>query len=310
VSEGGFMKDNSGVLTTVLVEDSGKSEVNSKKRELCALISPVVFWMVVFVAIPLLLVVGVSFLQRGIYGGIEYQVTINNYIRMFNPMYFRIIWNSVVLSFFTTIICLILGYPFAYFTARAPQKIRGMLLMLTILPYWTNSLVRTYAWIILLRTEGVINTILLNIGVITAPIPMLYNESAVLIGLVYVLFPFMVLPLYTSIEKLDRSLLEAASDLGATPLKAFFKVTLPLTKSGILAGAVMVFIPSLGYFFIPDLMGGSKGLLISNLIKNQFLTARDWPFGSAISIILIAITLIIIFLYFRNAGSKEKLEVF
>lgn len=303
------MKENACVVavTSATVTEEKKT---GHGKQLAVMIGPAAFWMGCFVALPLVLVVLVSFMQRGLHGGIEYQFTIDNYVKMLNPMYFKILWSSVELSFLTTVICLITAYPFAYFIAKAPKAIRGILLMLTILPFWTNSLVRTYAWIVLLRTEGLINNVLMSLGFISAPLQMLYNETAVLVGLVYVLFPFMVLPLYTSIEKLDPALLEAASDLGAAPYKAFLKVTLPLTKPGIMAGAILTFIPSLGYFFIPDLMGGSKTMLISNLIKNQFLTARDWPFGSAISIVLIVITLVLLFLYFRNAGSKEKLEVF
>jgi spermidine/putrescine transport system permease protein len=303
------VKDNACAVSAVLTE-AAEEKKSGNGKQIVAMIGPAAFWMGCFVVLPLVLVVLVSFMERGLHGGIEYQFTISNYTKMINPMYARILWSSVELSILTTVICLITGYPFAYFIAKAPKAVRGILLMLMILPFWTNSLVRTYAWIMLLRTEGLLNNILLHFGLIAAPLQMLYNETAVLLGLVYVLFPFMVLPLFTSIEKLDPALLEAASDLGAAPYKAFLKVTLPLTKPGIMAGSILVFIPSLGYFFIPDLMGGSKTMLISNLIKNQFLTSRDWPFGSAVSIILIVITLVMIFLYFRNAGSKEKLEVF
>jgi len=301
---------NSSYAIAEMPSEVVEEKKTSLLKEMVAMIGPGALLLGCFVALPLLLVVIVSFMKRGLYGGIEYQFTIANYIKMINPMYFKIVWSSVELSFFTTMICLILGYPFAYFIAKTPKVTRGILLMLMILPFWTNSLVRTYAWIMLLRTEGLINAVLMHIGLISAPLQMLYNETAVLLGLVYVLFPFMVLPLYTSIEKLDPSLLEAANDLGATPIQAFLKVTLPMTKAGIMAGFILVFIPSMGYFFIPDLMGGSKAMMLSNLIKNQFLTARDWPFGSAISIVLILITLVMIFFYFRNAGSKDKLEVF
>lgn len=304
------MRENTCEIPAVALSATVKEKVRSNNKQIMATIGPVAFWMTAFVALPLVLVLLVSFMQRGLYGGIEYNVTFSNYVQMINPMYLTILLNSLKISVLTTIICLILGYPFAYFIAMSPKKIRGLLMLLMILPFWTNSLVRTYAWIILLRTEGIINNVLLHLGVLSAPVQMLYNDSAVLIGMVYVLLPFMVLPLYTSIEKLDRSLLEAANDLGASPLQAFLHVTLPLTKPGIFAGSILVFIPALGYFFIPDLMGGSKVMLISNLIKNQFLTARDWPFGSAISIVLMVLTLFMIYLYFRNSGSKEKLEVF
>ncbi len=273
-------------------------------------LSPVFFWMISFVALPLVIIVLVSFFTRGLYGDIDYRVTLENYTRMFNPLYFKILWSSLSVSFITTLLCLILGYPFAYFVSRAPKQIRSILLMLIIIPFWSNSLVRTYAWIVLLRTEGIINTVLMNLHLISTPLKLLYNETGVLIGMVYTLFPFMVLPLYTSIEKLNPSLLEAASDLGAVAWKRFLRITLPLTMPGIVAGSILVFIPTLGYFFIPDLMGGSKTMLISNLIKNQFLTARDWPFGSALSILLIILTLVLIGIYMRLVKSKSDMEVF
>lgn len=272
-------------------------------------LSPVILWLISFLVIPLFLVLIVSFMLRGLYGGVEYTFTLENYVRFFDPLYLKILWTSLVIAFFTTVLCLVFGYPFAYIVARAPKKYRNILMMLIIVPFWTNSLVRTYAWIVLLRTEGVINSILLKIGLISEPLTMMYNETAVLIGLTYTLFPFMVLPLYASIEKLDQSYLEAASDLGAKPWQTFLKVTLPLTTPGIIAGSLLVFIPTLGLFFIPDLMGGSKTMLIGNLIKNQFLTARDWPFGSAASIILIILTLVLIAFYVRITGSKKGTEV-
>lgn len=292
--------------------ETNLAEMKARKRSntgLLPMVLPVSFWMVLFVAIPLLLVVIISFLSRGPYGWIEYNFTLSNYIKMFNPLYLNILWDSLVIAFFTTVFCLLIGYPFAYFISLFPQKYRVALLMMVIIPFWTNSLIRTYAWIMLLRTEGIINSLLLNLGIISHPLNLLYNEGAVFIGLAYTLFPFMVLPLYSSIEKLDKSLLEAARDLGATPWKAFLRVTLPLTVPGIIAGSILVFIPTLGYFFIPDLMGGSKAMYICNLIKNQFLTARDWPFGAAMSVLLILLTFLLINLYTRIAGGKKGLEV-
>lgn len=268
-------------------------------------ISPVILWMGVLFVIPLLLVFAVSFYTRSSFGGIELPITLENYIRFVDPLYLRIVWTSCVLAFITTFFCLIIGYPFAYIIARSPVRFRNILLLLVIVPFWTNSLIRTYAWIVLLRTEGVINTLLLKLGIIQEPLSLLYNEFAVLVGLVYTMLPFMILPLYASIEKLDRSHLEAASDLGAKPWQTFYKITLPLTTPGIVAGSLLVFIPSLGLFFIPDLMGGSKAVLIGNLIKNQFLMARDWPFGSAASIVLMGMTLIFILVYLRFTGDKS-----
>lgn len=281
----------------------------NKAASAAAMILPVVIWMFAFFIIPLLLLFVISFLTRGQYGDIQYKFTAKNYVRFINPMYFKIFWNSLVISAATTICCLVLGYPFAYTIGRAPKKIRMILLMLIILPFWTNSLVRTYAWIILLRTEGIINSYLMMIGLIHKPLQLLYNNGAVLVGMIYIMFPFMVLPIYTSVEKLDNSLLEAAADLYASPFKTFINVTLPLTKPGILAGCILVFVPTLGLFFIPDLMGGSKIILMSNLIKNQFLTARDWPFGMAISVILILVMLVIMGVL-KLRGEKIDSEVF
>lgn len=266
--------------------------------------------MSVFLAVPLLLVLMVSFCKRSPYGDVLYQFTLDNYGRMLDPLYLKVLWSSLSISLATTVLCLLLGYPFAYFIARARKRYRIYLLMLTIVPFWTNSLVRTYAWIVLLRTEGIINSYLLKLGLISQPLAMLYNQESVLLGMVYMLFPFMVLPLYASIEKMDRAYLEAAADLGANPVQSFLKVTVPLTLPGIIAGSLLVFVPTLGYFFIPDLMGGSKIMLISNLIKNQFLTARDWPFGAALSIILILLTLVLIAIYLRVLGKQKNPEVF
>jgi spermidine/putrescine transport system permease protein len=214
--------------------------------------------------------------------------------------------DSIWLSLQTTVICLVVGYPFAYILANAPKRWKGFLVMLLMLPFWTNSLIRTYGWNTLLRTEGLINHFLQGIGLINQPLEMLYTDGAVLLGMVYALLPFTVLPLYTSIEKLDKSLLEAGSDLGASRVHVFTRIVFPLTMPGIFAGSIQTFIPSLGFFFISDMMGGAKTMYIGNLIKNQFLSARNWPFGAALSIVLIVITLILMKLYTR-VGSLEDM---
>lgn len=281
----------------------------TKQRGAVKTLSPVVIWMVSFFVVPLVLVVLVSFFTRGQYGDIKYKVTAQNYVRLFNPLYMKIFLDSLMISVVTTVLCLVLGYPFAYFIARSAKKYRPILLLMIILPFWTNSLVRTYAWKVILGTEGIINTCLLNMHIIEKPLKLLYNNGAVLIGMVYIMFPFMVLPLYSSIEKMDLSLLEAAADLGATRTESFIRVTLPLTKPGIISGCLLVFVPTLGYFFIPDIMGGSKIILISNLIKNQFLSSRNWPLGSAISVVLIIVMFLTIRLYTKLGGDKNKMEV-
>lgn len=272
-------------------------------------LSPLVVWLSILVAVPLLFVVVIGFLSRGTYGNVEFKFTLDNYVRIFDSMYLKMLLSSLWLSLVTTVICLAAGYPFAYFIANAPQKIRGILLMLIIIPFWTNSLIRTYAWIILLRTSGIINSYLMQFGIISEPIQFLYTNGAVVLGLAYTLFPFMVLPLFASIDSLDKRYLEAASDLGARPWMTFWKITVPLTMPGVVAGCILVFIPTLGLFFIPDLMGGSKIMLISNFIKNQFLTARDWPFGSAASIVLIALTFVLLAVYIRILKKNKNMEV-
>ena len=270
-------------------------------------ILPALLWMVVFFVIPLLFIVVVSFSTRGDVGNIIYKFTLENYIKLLNPLYINIFVKSILIAIYTTVLCLLLGYPFAFIIANVNKKFKPLLLLLIILPFWTNSLVRTYAMIILLRTEGIINTLLLHLHIINVPLHLMYTNTAVMIGMLYMMFPFMVLPLYTSIEKLDKRILDAASDLGAGPLYKFLKITLPLTKGGIISGSILVFIPTLGLFFVTDLMGGSKVILMSNLIKNQFLTARDWPFGSAISVILILVMLSVIIYNSKVSGTKGVL---
>lgn len=260
-------------------------------------IGPIIVWMALFILIPMLYIFVISFMQKGVYGGIQHQFTLKNYTDMINPLYMDIFAKSFYIALATTIICLVLGYPFAYIICNSNKGTKAILVMLVMLPFWINSLIRTYGWNILLRNEGIFNTILLKLGIIHQPLTMLYTDGAVLLGMVYTLFPFMILPLYSSIEKLDKSFIEAANDLGAYPVKTFLRVTLPLTMPGIFAGSIQVFIPTLGYFFISDMMGGGKSILIGNLIKNQFLSARNWPLGAALSMLLILLTIILMKLY-------------
>jgi spermidine/putrescine transport system permease protein len=267
------------------------------------MVGPVVFWLCVFVLLPVLYVFIISFLKKGPIGGVIPEFTEKNYTGMFQILYARIFLRSAWTSLLVTVLCLLLGYPLAYIIARAGNRIKLVLVMLVMLPFWTNSLIRIYGWITILRTDGLINRLLTILGIIKEPFQLLYNDGAVMIGMVYTLFPFMVLPLYSSLEKLDHSLLEAASDLGGKPYRTFIRVTLPLTFPGIFAGIIQVFIPTMSYFFITDIMGGSKAMMIGNLINNQFITARNWPFGAALSIILILLTILLMRLY-RKAGGK------
>jgi spermidine/putrescine transport system permease protein len=260
-------------------------------------------WMVFLFLAPLAIVAGYSLLTRGAYGGLATPWTAENYRRLVDPLYLAILARSFAMAAAATAICLVLAFPLALFLARAGRR-KTLYLHLVILPFWTSFLVRTYAWQFLLRDTGLINTALLAAGVTREPLPLLYNYGAVLLGLVYGYLPFMVLPLYATLERLDRSLLEAAADLGARPWTAFWRVVVPLSAPGIWAGAILVFIPSLGAYLTPDLLGGGRTVLIGNLVQNQFTTARDWPFGSAASMLLMALVTALLVLFLRRAGDK------
>lgn len=274
-----------------------------------ALISPTLLYLCIFMIIPMILVTVISILKRGTYGNIEYTLSIRNYTRLVDPLYLRILLYSIWVAGLTTVLTILIGYPLAYYIARANPRQRSLLLFLILVPFWTNFIIRIYAWIMILRTEGILNNLLISLGIIDTPLNILYTPLAVQIGMVYEFLPFMVLPLYTSLEKIENALLEAAADLGARPWRAFLRVTLPLSVPGIVAGSILVFIPALGMFVVPDLMGGAKTMLIGNLIRNQFLTARDWPFGSAASMLLLLITLAVTLIYTRKAGFGEDLLV-
>lgn len=297
--------DNSPLVYEKKSRKNGKIDITK-----VGFLSPVTFWMIAFMGIPLLYVIFISFLHRGTSGGIDFIFTIENYKRIMTHLYFKVFWDSISIAFMTTLITLLFGYPFAYFVARLPKKFRVFAMMLIIIPFWTNSLIRTYAWMTLMHTNGIINHILLNLGIIKEPLKMLYTYGAVLVGMIYTLFPFMVLPLYTSIEKMEKSYIEASKDLGANRWMTFTTITLPLTVPGIIAGCILVFIPSLGLFYISDLMGGSKVMLLGNLIRNQFLVSRDWPFGAALSIIMIIVTLALVGISVKLLGRKVDVEVF
>ncbi len=269
---------------------------------------PCIFWIGVFFLLPLVLMGAYSFLEKALYGGVQWIFTWENYARFADPLYLKILLRSFRISLLTTVILLVIGYPMAYRIAMADKRWRNTLLFLVVLPFWTSDLIRTYAWMLILRDTGLLNFLLHHLHVIRKPLTMLYTEGAILLGLAYVYLPFMVLPLYASIEKLDRTLLEAAEDLGATPFWRFLKVTVPLTKSGILAGSLLVFIPAVGAFIVPDLLGGAKAMMIGNLVQLQFGPSRNWPFGSAASFILMTLVLLAVFAYLKFAGAKEALE--
>lgn len=255
--------------------------------------------------VPLLVILIYGFLDRGTYGGIVWNFQLDNYIRFADPLYLRIFWRSFVIALITTLICLIMGYPVAYWMASRSPKTRNTLLLLMMLPFWTNFVIRTYAWRFIIAREGILNRALLSIGLLNEPLTLLFTDRAVILGLVYGWVVGMVLPCYASLVGLDRSLLEAASDLYANPIKTFLRVTLPLTIPGIVSGSILVFVPSFGAFVTPDLLGGGKADMIGNLIQQQFGSAANWPFGSAISTVLMVVMLLGTFLYFRSLRSES-----
>jgi spermidine/putrescine transport system permease protein len=254
--------------------------------------------LVLFLA-PLAIILAYSFLTRGTYGGVSLPWTAESYQRLIDPIYLAILWRSFWIAGVSTVFCLLLGFPLALFISRSGKR-KDLYLSLVMLPFWTSFLVRTYAWMFLLRDTGLINTLLEKLGLIHGPLPLLYNDGAVILGLVYGYLPFMVLPLYATLERLDRNLLEAAADLGARPWETLTHVMVPLCAPGIRAGTILVFIPCLGAYLTPDLLGGGKSVMIGNLIQNQFTTARDWPFGSAVSLALMAVVMLLLAVFVRR----------
>jgi spermidine/putrescine transport system permease protein len=326
--------------SAMLLAFSGYLLVLLRRHAAWSLAYPAGFWLILFFVIPMFIVLVVSFGERSRLGTVVYPpfewgnlgIYFNDYVRFFSPVngdyiYLRIFARSIWLATLNTLLCLILAYPFAYWIARRPVHWRGPLIFLVMIPFWTNFLVRTYAWMLILRDTGVINnfwTATLHdlavslagssgffawLATVTAsPLPLLFNQGAVLVGLLYGYFPFMVLPLYSNLEKIDWSLLEAAADLGANGVQRFVRVLLPLSLPGIVAGSIIVFIPSLGAYVTPDLLGGARVFLVGNLLQQQFMTVRDWPFGSAIGFILMAIMLIAILIYFRLTSRSDAVS--
>ena len=249
--------------------------------------------MLLLFFIPLAIVCAYSLLSRGPYGGVMHPFTLENYRRIVDPLYANILWRSAWIALVSTGACLVLGFPLALYIARFSSR-KVLLLNLVMLPLWTSFLIRLYAWMFLLRDTGLMNSVLLGLHIVRQPLPMLFNPGAVILGLVYGYLPFMVLPLYATLEKLDPTLLDAAGDLGASPWRVLCRVIIPLTRPGIIAGCTLVFIPCLGAYLTPDLMGGGKTVMLGNLVQNQFTTSRDWPFGAAVSLLLMLLVLIAI----------------
>jgi spermidine/putrescine transport system permease protein len=266
------------------------------------LLSGSLFFLVGLFVLPLFYLFGVSFAARSPYGTIEWVLNLRNYARAFQPLYLEIYWRSLRMALLTTALCVLLAYPVAYKIALGVSpRWKSALLLLVVIPFWTSFLIRTYAWMVILRTEGVINLLLLDMHIIHSPLRLLYTPFAVFIGLVYGELPFMILPLYTVLQKIDPALLEASEDLGAGRTATFLKVTLPLSAPGLVAGSILVFIPSIGAFITPDLLGGARTMMVGNLIQNQFSAVRDQPFGSAVAFLLTFVVLALLMVSLRRA---------
>ena len=285
----------------------GKRKKNSRLPVL-AQAGPVSIWMVLFVTLPLLFIIYVSFMTRGDFGGVVYEFSTQSYVTLADPMYFKVIVKSFRVATMTTLLCLLFGYPLAYYIARKPPEAASKLIMLLMIPFWTNGMMRLNAWMLFFQMNGPVNYVLTHLGITQKPIMFLYTNWLVNIGLFTNMLPFAVLPMYSSIEKLQKSLLEASYDLGADPVRTFLKVTLPLTFPGIFSAIILTFIPALGTYTVTDMLGGGKVLYIGNIIKNQFGAIRNWPLGAALSVLLLLITALLIFIYSRFAG-LEDMEV-
>ena len=285
------------------------------KRRLAILLGPATLFLGICFIGPLTVMLVFSFLEPGLYGGVEWNFYHWNYGRIlgwadgewedFDPVYAEIFLRSVRLALTNVVITLLICYPAALWVSGLPARWRTLVVFLIALPFFVSLVVRLFAWVLILRPSGFLNASLMGLGLISEPIDIIFTETAVLIGMAYVLLPFMFLPIYASVEKLDRTLIEASSDLGGSPLQTFFRVILPLTLPGIAAGAVLVFIPSLGNFIVPDILGGAKVLMIGNLVEQQFLSARNWPFGAALSVMIMVVMFLLIVIYLKRIGRQE-----
>ena len=286
-----------------------KHEFRSNTLPAVVTVGPVAILLLLLVVAPLILVAVMSFCKTDEYYNVVYEFTTANYVKLVSLDYLKIYAQSLLIAFVTTLICLLIAYPFSYVIARTKSKWKKLLYMLVIIPFWTNSLIRIYGWRSFLGSSGWLNNTLTALNIISEPLDLLYKTGTTVLGMVYCFVPFMVLPLYTAIEKLDGSLLEASSDLGAKPFRTLIEVIIPLTASGIFSGCIMVFIPCLGYFFVSNILGGGNTDMIGNLIERQFKSANNWPLGAALSIILILVTLLLVKLYQKLGGDMENLGV-
>ncbi len=272
------------------------------------LLAPLIVWAVAFVVAPALIMLVYSFARRGTLGGVVLTFTFESYAGVLDPVYLQIVVRSIVYAGITTVLCLCAGYPVAYLIGRADPRWRNLLLMAVMVPFWTSFLIRTYAWVTILKSEGLLNSLLLQLQLIAEPLEMLYTPGAVILGLVYTFLPFMILPIYSSVEKLDGALIEAALDLGAGPLRSFSRVIVPLTSPGIAAGVLLVFVPALGIYAVNDILGGGRVDMIGNIIENQFKgNARNWPFGAALgTTLLVSFAIIYWFVNRRQRATAAR----
>jgi len=292
-----------------MAKSRSKHEWRSNTLPSIIMVGPVTLLLLFLVVAPLIFVGIMSFCKTDAYYNVVYDFTLVNYGKLVSPDYLKIYLQSIFIALITTVICILLGYPFSYIIARTKSKKKSLLYMLVIIPFWTNSLIRIYGWRTFLGSSGWLNSLIMFLHISEEPVDILYKTGTTILGMVYCLIPFMILPLYTAIEKLDTSLLEASSDLGARPVRTLIEVIIPLTSSGIFSGSIMVFIPCLGYFFVSNILGGGNTDVIGNLIERQFKSANNWPLGAALSIILIVVTLILVKIYQKLGGDMDSLGV-
>lgn len=273
--------------------------------EPAVLLAPGLLFYAVLVAAPVLLVTGYMFAKRGRFGGVEWDLSLDNFSRVTDSVYLEVFRESIGLALLATLLALLVGYPTAYAITKLPPRWRTVALVLVVVPFWTNFLIRVYAWIVLLNSQGLLNDLLVGAGATDDRFTLLYTPGAVVVGLVYSYLPLMVLPLYAAIEKLDPQVVEAATDLGASRVRTFLSVQLPLTLPGVVTGSILVFVPSLGNFVVPELLGGGKTVMVGNLVRDQFLKAQDWPFGSVLAMIVVVL---LVLLFLGQAWVTRRVE--
>ena len=268
---------------------------------------PFIVWIIALVVMPIAYLIFMSFMTKAPMGSIKYIFSVESYKNIANPIYFKVLIKSLKIAAITTIVCVLTGYPLAYFIAQRKKSTSATLELLLMVPFWTCVLVVIYSFVILLNNAGIVNTFLQKIGLIKEPLSLLYNDGAVIVGMWYMCIPFCVMPMYSSIEKVDKTMLEASKDLGANPVTTFFKITLPLTAPGIMAAVILTFIPSIGYYQITDMLGGGTSIMLGNVIYNQFTSARNWPFGAALSVVLIVVILLMMWIFRKLGGNSDEL---